>query len=620
MANQNQINDLLTKKIQGAPFTDINQPASLEAAGSSQFKVQASNIWSQTVPSTAPSYSTGTTLPTGGTKYVSSTSYIVYYDKVILSSVNAGISYRYAGTNPIDVLNTNILINAIPFNQDPAGSYNIKVYDGTTLVPSNGSTPWYFDGASGYLTFYTSISFTPSISFWRYEGTMGTSSVTSNNTWTGTNTFLNNVTIGSPNIAIDSALSFTGSYTKSVGVNPLNGVAASGYTFYLMSNGSSITYNSNGSNTSVNFYFYVVGAGGAGSYAFFGSGGGAGGGGGENKNTLSSVSSSITYNCTVGSATTGNGQSSYVSSSGTYSISCNGGGLASAPTSLQGGFGGWGAGSSSAMGGTGQINSVTGGTGAQYNGYSGGGGGSGPNSSAASISTTVVPNAFLAVGGTYAASQGGGGSSGYAAKVNGAFSSTYGSGGPGIADNSKGSTDARNGCILFYYNNTQSLSIPNETLTTYGPVNVNGDGILNYGTYGLTFRNNSGTTALQLYNNLYMTGGAVFQGVINNCLTSPIASGSSAGTASYYYLPYSSTQRVLIQMYHAYDTASTTWTFPIAYDSGTTPWIFCQRYMNGNQGALAIQSITNTSFYCDTVLAYADKSDFHYIVIGLKTG
>lgn len=143
---------------------------------------------------------------------------------------------------------------------------------------------------------------------------------------------------------------------------------------------------------------------------------------------------------------------------------------------------------------------------------------------------------------------------------------------------------------------------------------------LNYGAGGMNIRNNSSTTTLSMFNNNFITGSKVFTGVINNCLTSPIASGSSAGTASYYYLPYSSTQRVLIQMYHAYDTASTTWTFPIAYDAGTTPWFFAQRWMNGNQGALGIQSLTNTSVYVDTVLGYADKSDFHYIVIGLKTG
>ena len=56
------------------------------------------------------------------------------------------------------VVGTNVLINAIPFNYDTAGSYSIIVTDACdnthSPIASNGSTPWYFDGNSGYLTFF----------------------------------------------------------------------------------------------------------------------------------------------------------------------------------------------------------------------------------------------------------------------------------------------------------------------------------------------------------------------------------------------------------------------------------------------------------------------------------
>ena len=48
--------------------------------------------------------------------------------------------------------------------------YGITVYNDATVIPSAGSTGWYFDNASGYLTFFNSISFNPTMSFWRYEG------------------------------------------------------------------------------------------------------------------------------------------------------------------------------------------------------------------------------------------------------------------------------------------------------------------------------------------------------------------------------------------------------------------------------------------------------------------
>jgi hypothetical protein len=107
--------------------------------------------------------------------------YIVYYADVALSSVAVSAttsSFRYAGTDTTSgatIANTNILVGAVPANQDPAGSYQVHVYNGSTEVFSNSPTyPWFFDGTTGYLTFYVAVDFAPTISFWRYEGTYGT--------------------------------------------------------------------------------------------------------------------------------------------------------------------------------------------------------------------------------------------------------------------------------------------------------------------------------------------------------------------------------------------------------------------------------------------------------------
>jgi hypothetical protein len=68
----------------------------------------------------------------------------------------------------------------IPTNYDPAGSYQINVFDynGTTILSTSSSHPWVYDTDAGYLTFFHVTPWVepaqiPSISFWRYEGTFG---------------------------------------------------------------------------------------------------------------------------------------------------------------------------------------------------------------------------------------------------------------------------------------------------------------------------------------------------------------------------------------------------------------------------------------------------------------
>jgi hypothetical protein len=72
LPTQDQVNNLVIKKFQGAPFTNIEQSVTLEAVGSSSNKIISSYIFSQPVPIPAPPKDTYETVPSGGRKYVSS--------------------------------------------------------------------------------------------------------------------------------------------------------------------------------------------------------------------------------------------------------------------------------------------------------------------------------------------------------------------------------------------------------------------------------------------------------------------------------------------------------------------------------------------------------------------
>jgi hypothetical protein len=188
---QASINDLLLKKDQGAPWTDVNQTAALEAMGSSAPKIPFTNIMSQEIPVPAPSalvtnntgypYSSATSYRETPTN--SAYSHIHKYTKLPLVAVVPNISFRYAGTIP-GVVSSNILNQAIPFNYDPAGGYGITVFNGAVPVASN---TWWFDGSSGYLTFYSAIGYTPTITFWYYGGSFGLGSGGSGSGVTGGN-------------------------------------------------------------------------------------------------------------------------------------------------------------------------------------------------------------------------------------------------------------------------------------------------------------------------------------------------------------------------------------------------------------------------------------------------
>ena len=191
--NQTTINDLLVKKTQGVAFTSTAFSTAGENAGSALPIVFNTNVQGQSVPGTAPILADFIEIPdasgsfgidvSGGRIYNTDVNYIKYYEKVLLEEKVFNGAYWYPGTILTDFRNTNKLVNAIPGNTDPGGSYAIKVYaeNGTDSFTSDSpSRPWLFDNASGYLTFFNGWNKSslglPRISYYRYEGTMGMSS------------------------------------------------------------------------------------------------------------------------------------------------------------------------------------------------------------------------------------------------------------------------------------------------------------------------------------------------------------------------------------------------------------------------------------------------------------
>lgn len=546
MASQNQLNDLMLKKFQYAPFSDTNQQASLETAGSSAFKIPASNIWNQAIPAVAPTKGSTTALPnSAGTKYSTSVAYISFYEKVVLAPVNAGIAFRYTNTDPNDVLGTNILISAIPSNFDPNLSYLITVYDAADQsVAQNGSNPWYFDNCSGILTFFVSIGYTPKISFWRYEGTTGTSSTETNNVWTGTNAFntylptstltptnatdlvtktyadnqvpqavlnanntwqgtnlyLNAVTVGQASVNVDSLVSGTGVYSKSVSYNPVSATTQSTYNYFLFTGNGSFIFNTIGT-TSVTFYYVVIGGGGAG-----GTGGGtknygsgAGGGGGQVQFGSVALTADTTFAVTVGAGGTfrvggqngnGGGSSSLIGGSVSVTAAGGSGGSTTGGTPTNGGKGGNSG--SGAVGGNGGTAGVNGSNGVvvSNSGSGGGGGGYGATAVSSGGSSTYT---FAGDGSTYQFSTGGGGgfrSSG-GVNTNPPANTTYGSGNFGSPNNNAAGNGLA-GCVLIYYVNTQTVTpSASASLTSNAGMSIQGTNVINFG-YDVTKEANAG--------------------------------------------------------------------------------------------------------------------------------
>lgn len=137
-------------------------------------------IWSQVdqIPTTAPTLSNGQI-----------SGVVQYFEKVPLEPTNPTLATELA-TKSKDSFHLEDLVDSIPLNFAPGGTYNYKLYfnDGTgNPVLTNGqptqigegTKDWFIDNASGILQFYGGLpagvdrSKPPLISFYKYVGTKG---------------------------------------------------------------------------------------------------------------------------------------------------------------------------------------------------------------------------------------------------------------------------------------------------------------------------------------------------------------------------------------------------------------------------------------------------------------
>lgn len=90
---------------------------------------------------------------------------IQYKEDVVLTAV-AGAPGAFQSNDLKDV---------IPFNFDPAGSYNYVIKNSSNVPIPFGLGDWLVDGDTGTLTFYGSVpsGMPPKISFYKYIGTKG---------------------------------------------------------------------------------------------------------------------------------------------------------------------------------------------------------------------------------------------------------------------------------------------------------------------------------------------------------------------------------------------------------------------------------------------------------------
>jgi hypothetical protein len=179
MASEAQQLELLFKKYSGVGDAYPGLSVNKEVPVSARPGIFTSQIYAETIPSVAPTDLIQDGTFSNGQRWVSTANpHIVQYRYLTLGSINPGFSYRYSGTN-LSSLQSNLLSHVIPGIYDPAGSYQYTVYSSTMAViqRSDSTHPWVLDTDVGILTFFHTEGFpqsnTPTITFWRYEGTFG---------------------------------------------------------------------------------------------------------------------------------------------------------------------------------------------------------------------------------------------------------------------------------------------------------------------------------------------------------------------------------------------------------------------------------------------------------------
>ena len=143
---------------------------------------------------------------------------------------------------------------------------------------------------------------------------------------------------------------------------------------------------------------------------------------------------------------------------------------------------------------------------------------------------------------------------------------------------------------------------------------------LNYGSAGLNIRNSSGVGSLMMHNNGYMNGRSVFTGYVSGNAASPFG-GDPGTTYGYYFLPYTSTTRILLQWRHEIDAGARNISIPTTYGAYILmPFIITQRDNDGGNAPCCIQqtaALGNNTFYCDSARGSTDKAGFIWFAWGI---
>jgi hypothetical protein len=84
---------------------------------------------------------------------------------------------------------------------------------------------------------------------------------------------------------------------------------------------------------------------------------------------------------------------------------------------------------------------------------------------------------------------------------------------------------------------------------------------------------------------------------------------------SYYYLPFSTTQNILIQWGYVPDLPTTTIIFEKPYIS--TPYAYVTNFIGGTGGPARINAITNVNITIDSNVGDTNKAPYNWLAIGL---
>ena len=195
------------KALYGYPNGKVNYNLAAEVPGTSRPFILENQIYSQSIPVTAPTDLGNLTQITYGqvtVNYKSSQAipYLVYYIDATLSNSDlsqapdgGAITWWFEGANISNALTTanqvtyNILNKGVPYNLDPNNGYlPTLIINGIPYALGNAQYPWTYNVNSGIILFTGSAIYSGSgdpnnntpqpsanitISFWRYQGTIG---------------------------------------------------------------------------------------------------------------------------------------------------------------------------------------------------------------------------------------------------------------------------------------------------------------------------------------------------------------------------------------------------------------------------------------------------------------